>query len=131
MRLFRRRKQAEPPPPTERILIVDDNEDAAKALAHVLRAEGFEATAVYTGQDAIDLVASERPRAAVVDINLPDTDGYAVARQLRASHGAALLLIALTGYGQPRDRELAAEAGFDHFMVKPTEVDELLRLLRA
>jgi CheY-like chemotaxis protein len=69
------------------------------------------------------------PDVALIDIGLPGLDGYQVARALRAAEGRRIRLIALTGYGQPEDRQRALDAGFDAHLVKPVDVDELARVL--
>jgi PAS domain S-box-containing protein len=111
-----------------RILVVDDNHDAA-ALLHTYLAElGHDPVVAHDGAAALELAGTFRPEIAVLDIGLPVMDGYELARRLRDQHGK-LRLIALTGYGQPADRARAAEAGFDHHLVKPVEIEQLTDLL--
>jgi len=113
-----------------RVLVVDDNQDAAELLAAVLQAEGHAATVEYDGRGALQRARAELPQVLLLDIGLPDTDGYALARQLRAIpelHGA--VLVALTGYGQPEDRRQAEEAGFDHHLVKPADLNLVSEIL--
>ena len=109
-----------------RILIVDDNRDAADFLAQLLILEGHQVNVVYCSSDALVHVAKHLPEVVVLDIGMPHMDGYAVARALRAHHGDALRLIALTGYGRPEDRERSGAAGFDAHLVKPIDVQTLL-----
>jgi signal transduction histidine kinase/CheY-like chemotaxis protein len=112
-----------------RVLVVDDNVDLAELIAIALREEGFEATVAHEARAAMAAWRTFVPHAAVLDVGLPDMDGYALARALRQEHGAAPTLIAATGYGQKRDRSLAAEAGFDCHFVKPVSVHDLLAVL--
>ena len=112
------------------VLVVDDNEDAAHMLAMLLEDAGH---AVMTEGDPVIALAraqDTRPDVFVLDIGLPRMDGHELARRLRASPaGADATLIALTGYGQAADRERAAHAGFDHYLVKPVDPVALQRLL--
>jgi signal transduction histidine kinase/CheY-like chemotaxis protein len=113
-----------------RVLIVDDNADAADSLALLLNLEGHEAACVYSAAAALQRVSGLAPDVVLLDIGLPDTDGYEVARRLRTLPGcAAIRLIALTGYGQPGDRDRAIAAGFEAHLVKPVDLVELGRLL--
>ncbi|MCA1579802.1 MAG: MEDS domain-containing protein [Acidobacteria bacterium] len=113
-----------------RILVVDDNVDAAEGLSDFLRAHGHSVRTVHEGASAIEVAAIVRPEIVLLDIGLPDIDGYEVARRLREDgHLRRSLLIALTGYGQPRDRERSREAGFDHHLVKPVDLARLESLL--
>lgn len=113
-----------------RVLVVDDNIDHADSIATLLRLDGHEVHAVYGGLEAIDAVASVHPDIVLLDIGMPGLNGYETARRIRAGGKAAgIKLIAFSGWGQPRDRELSLEAGFDHHLVKPVEPAELQRLL--
>ena len=109
-----------------RILIVDDNPDAADTLALLLTFEGHHVDVVYRSTDALDRVAQQHHDVVFLDIGMPVMDGYAVARAIRARHGNALRLIALTGYGMPEDRKRTAAAGFDAHLVKPVDIETLL-----
>ena len=112
------------------ILVVDDNEDAAYMLAMLLEDAGHEVMTETDPFDALERVQSTRPDVGVLDIGLPRIDGNELARRLRAtSAGAAMTLIALTGYGQPADRDAATRAGFDHYLVKPLDPQALEGLL--
>jgi CheY-like chemotaxis protein len=114
-----------------RILVVDDNQDAADATAVLLQLAGHEVKAVSDGHDALASAPVFAPNVVLLDIGLPGLDGYAVARQLRAmAETRSSCLIALTGYGQPTDRERASEAGFDHHLTKPADPDALLRVIQ-
>jgi CheY-like chemotaxis protein len=125
----------EGPVPPSRILIVEDNDDGREALATLLRQRGHEVLEASTAQQALDVAAAQRPDVAFLDIGLPDHDGYAVAVALRESLGQQVPLVALTGYGQPADRERARGVGFDAHLLKPVTPDQILetlaRLLKA
>ena len=114
-----------------RILIVDDNQDAADMLALALTMHGFEVQTAHEGLSALRVAAAFQPELAVLDIGLPVMDGYELAARLRRMPGLDRLpLIAVTGYGQPSDRDRAVAAGFDHHLVKPVEVDVLAQIAR-
>jgi signal transduction histidine kinase/ActR/RegA family two-component response regulator len=112
-----------------RVLVVDDNVDIAELLSEALQDEGFQTAVAHDGHGALERWRSFTPHAAVLDVGLPDLDGYELARALRAEHGASATLIAATGYGQPKDRVLAADAGFDCHFVKPVSVQDLVLVL--
>lgn len=116
--------------PTCRVLVVDDNHDAADSLAMLLRLAGHDVRTAYNGSAALELSASFGPEAVVLDIGLPGMNGYELARRFR-TYAAPPLLIALTGYGQEEHRQRAEEAGFDHHLVKPPDLERLQRILRA
>ena len=110
------------------VLVVDDNRDAADALAELLRELGHSVRIAYDGLSAIDIALKVRPQLVLLDIGLPEVDGYDVARRLR-SRGLQSTLVALTGYGEARHRRLALDAGFDHHITKPVDIEHLDRLL--
>jgi CheY-like chemotaxis protein len=111
-------------------LVVDDNVDAAHSLERLLRTDGHQVCVVYSGSAAVDAAASYRPDVVLLDIGLPDIDGYEVARHVRSdARGKVMVLIAVTGWGQPKDRQRATEAGFDHHLTKPVEYAALTDLL--
>jgi PAS domain S-box-containing protein len=120
--------------PARRILIVDDNADAAQSLAEILRALGNQAAVAHDPRDALALAEKDWPEVFILDIGLPDIDGYALARRLRAmaeadrARGPALYL-ALTGYGQAHDKVLSKAAGFDRHFFKPVDLEALLAAL--
>jgi len=129
-------KQAGPPPPSPlreglRVLVVDDNVDVAELLAEALRDEGFETQVAHDGQGALVRWRSFLPHAGVLDVGLPDLDGYQLAKALRAEYGRSATLIAATGYGRPTDRLRAVDAGFDDHLVKPVRIQDLVILLDA
>lgn len=113
-----------------RILVVDDNRDAADSLCQLLAARGAEATAVYDGFAAIEALKVTIPHAVVLDIGMPDMHGFEVARRIRQDKRTqSVTLVALSGWGQDRDRERSRASGFDHHLTKPADVDSLLRIL--
>ncbi|MGE5170696.1 MAG: response regulator [Rudaea sp.] len=113
-----------------RLLLVDDNIDAVESLAMLLRDAGHDVAVAYEGRSALRMIDERRPDLAFLDIGLPGMDGYALAREIRSRPQLRdIVLIALTGYGKPEDRERAKEAGFDHHLIKPTAMTELNRVL--
>lgn len=113
-----------------RILVVDDNEDSAEVTAILLRSEGHEVIVAHTGPDAIKQVSVALPDVLLLDIGLPDMDGYDLARQLRKlPETRHAVLIALTGYGRPEDLQQSKIAGFDHHLLKPIEPSALIDLI--
>ena len=112
------------------ILLVEDNRDARETLRLLLELEGHRVATAETGERAIELALEKRFTVALIDIGLPDLDGYQVARRIRASTvGDQMLLIALTGYGQPEDVRRALAAGFNAHVVKPVDPDTLTKTL--
>jgi signal transduction histidine kinase/CheY-like chemotaxis protein len=115
-----------------RILIADDNRDSAETLAALLRMEGHDVTSVHDGPVALSAFGEIKPDVALLDIGMPGLTGYEVARKMRQStSGAAVTLIAITGWGQDIDKERAYAAGFDHHLTKPVDPHRLAELLRA
>ena len=113
-----------------RILVVDDNADAAETLAEVLRLVGYEVRCAGHANAAMALLDSYIPQLALLDIGLPEIDGYQLAGLLRADpRTAGMKLVALTGYGRENDRALALAAKFDEHLVKPVMIDRLLEVL--
>jgi len=122
---------AEPPAKRLRILVADDNVDAASILAMMMELMGHETRIANDGQTALDIAREFRPDAMVLDIAMPGLGGHEVARSIRKEPwGAAVLLIAASGWGQAGDRQQSLEAGFDHHLVKPVEFETLDQLLR-
>jgi len=114
----------------KRVLVVDDNEDAAEMLALVLGQSGYLTKTAYHGRDAIAAAHDWAPQVVILDIGLPDMNGYDVARALRANgHPSSLVLIALTGWGTQDDKQKAMEAGFDFHLTKPVDAADLRRAL--
>ncbi len=115
---------------TRRILVVDDLRESGETLAMVLRSLGQDATSLNDGEAAIDWVLANRPDAVLLDIAMPMLDGYEVARRLRQhAELSDVMLVALTGYGQPGDRQRAFEAGFNVHLTKPVTTRNLRELL--
>jgi CheY-like chemotaxis protein len=110
---------------------VEDNADSRAALTALLVEEGHDVTAFAAGRDAVARVAELRPNVAFVDLGLPEMDGFAVARALRANGGKHVRLVALTGYGQPEDVNRALAAGFDAHITKPASVEQLNAAIAA
>jgi signal transduction histidine kinase len=116
--------------PPRRVLIVDDNADSAHALSLLLTHGGHETQVALSGQEALERIESFQPDVALLDIGLPELDGYELARRLRAiPRLKSTRLVALTGYGQMEDRERAFAAGFDEHLVKPVDPAILERTL--
>ena len=113
-----------------RVVVVDDNVDHADSVATLLRLEGHVVHTAYNGMEGLDAVAAVNPEVVLLDIGMPGMNGYETARRIRQSSGGAEMeLIALSGWGQPRDRELSEEAGFDHHLVKPVDPAILQRTI--
>jgi CheY-like chemotaxis protein len=112
-----------------RVLVVDDNVDAAETLGVLLRLAGQEVVVVHGGVAAIEQALAYVPEIVVLDIGMPDLDGYEVCRRLRAEPSTQhAMLIAVTGWGQDADRMRSREAGFDHHLIKPVEWSTLEKL---
>jgi PAS domain S-box-containing protein len=115
-----------------KILVVDDSRDAADTCAILLELSGHHVQTAYTGQRALELAESFCPHVLLLDIGLPDLDGYQLARKIRAtSWGRRAVLIAVTGWGQEADRRRAFEAGFDHHLTKPIAAETVESLMQS
>jgi signal transduction histidine kinase len=113
-----------------RVLVVDDNVDAAQTLQLLLEAAGHQVSVAHTALAALEMAQATSPELCLLDIGLPDISGYDLARGLRSlPHTAHATLVAVTGYGRREDRDQATGAGFDHYFVKPVDVDALLSLI--
>lgn len=116
--------------PEQRVLIVDDNHDAADTMGALLEALGATVSVVHSGREALEALAHFGPDTMLVDIGMPEMDGYELARRVRAgSKHRGPLLIALTGWGQDDDYDRSRDAGFDHHLVKPPDIEKLHDLL--
>jgi PAS domain S-box-containing protein len=121
-----------PPQAALEILVVDDNRDAADTCAMLLEASGHHVRTAYAGREALELGQAFRPDVVLLDIGLPDIDGYALAKQIRATPwGRRAVLVAVTGWGQAEDRLRAAHAGFDQHLVKPIAGETIASLLQS
>jgi CheY-like chemotaxis protein len=113
-----------------RVMVVDDNVDAAQMLAALLEVQGHAVCIEYDAKGALERARRERPEVLLLDIGLPDMDGYELARHLRSQpESAGATLVALTGYGQSQDRKEAEQAGFDHYLVKPADMEQVNEVL--
>jgi PAS domain S-box-containing protein len=111
-----------------RILVADDNRDNADSCAMLLQMSGHDVRTAYSGRDALAIAAEFGPQVALLDIGMPELNGYQVARQLRGRDGD-VMLVAVTGWGQMEDKRQAQVAGFDHHVAKPVEFESLKHLL--
>lgn len=113
------------PRPT-RVLVVDDNRDSADSLAILLRLQGHDVRIAYDGAAALRAIAEDPPQLALIDVGMPGMDGLEVARRVRAQpQFRDVTLVAVTGWGQQKDRTASAAAGFDHHLMKPISIDSL------
>jgi len=119
-------------PPRERckVLVVDDNRDAADSLALILEMSGHSVSVAHSGREALEMGSREQPAAVILDIGMPDMSGYDVAGHIRGEPwGRNAFLLAVTGWGQENDKELARTAGFDQHLTKPVDADQVEELL--
>jgi CheY-like chemotaxis protein len=121
--------EAQPCVAGSRILIVDDNKDLATSLARLLRLLGHEVEVVFDGLKAIEAARAFQPHAVLLDLGLPNLDGYQVARNLRQEGFHDTVIIALSGYGQEEDRRRSREAGMNYHVTKPADVKTINELI--
>ena len=123
--------EATPQPTGEHpLLVIDDNADAALTLAMLLKLKGYKVHTRHSGQGGIEAAESLRPAAILLDLGMPELDGYQTCRLIRQQPwGKDVVVIALTGYGQDEDRQRTKEAGFDEHLIKPVDLAALTRLL--
>jgi PAS domain S-box-containing protein len=120
------------PAPATRVLVVDDNHDAGEVLAMLLQSMGFKAEAVHSGVAALAALPDYQPDIILMDIGMPGMDGYEVARRIREQQRYDhIKLVALTGWGQEKDRALSRESGFDHHLTKPVDFKVLKGLITS
>jgi CheY-like chemotaxis protein len=112
----------------EKILIIDDDVDTLRLVGLMLQRQGYEISAAANGTQGLAKALEERPDLILLDVMMPDMDGYEVARNIRAQSEKPVL-IAMTGYGQPEDRRKSKEAGFDYHLTKPVDPARLQDLL--
>ena len=113
------------------ILVVEDHDDARELIVRVLQSAGAHVVSAAAAAEAIERVATARPDVLVIDIGLPDEDGYALLHRVRALHGDAVPAIALTAYARATDRERAIAAGFQQHVVKPVDPQQLVEIVAA
>ena len=120
-------------PGSKRVLVVDDDLDVAMTIAELLREAGFDTEVAPSGFSALEKARTFRPQVALLDIDLPDLDGYEVARRLRliGTAGRGTTFIAMTGYSEGSYRDRSRAAGFAHHLVKPLEIASLVSAVRA
>ena len=117
---------------SQRVLVVDDNKDAADTLGMLLKMLGAEVAVAHDGLAALQTVNTHRPTVVFLDLSMPGLDGYEVARRIRRLPEARnTMLVALSGWGQDRDRRQAEAAGFDCHLVKPAEFAAVQALLQT
>ncbi|MEO8016648.1 MAG: response regulator [Pseudomonadota bacterium] len=117
-------------PRKRRVLVADDNCDAGETLAMLLRLDGHEVHVATNGIEAVEMFTKLRPEVAILDIGMPGMSGHEVAQHIRMLGGEpAVMLIAVTGWGQKADKDRAAASGFDHHFTKPVEPTLLSKLL--
>jgi signal transduction histidine kinase/CheY-like chemotaxis protein len=114
-----------------KVLLIEDHADGRRSLALLLKLAGNAVEGAENGRRGLALAAANRPEVALVDIGLPDLDGYEVGRELRAQLGPEVFLVALTGYSQPEDRRKALESGFDAHLAKPVDLQTLQNLIAS
>jgi CheY-like chemotaxis protein len=116
--------------PGTRVLVVDDSVDTVESMARLLKLHGYEVQTACGASEAIATALRWRPEFVLLDLGLPGLDGYQVALRLRQEASCrGTVLVAVTGYDRPKDRQRSREAGIDHHLVKPVEPDVLLALL--
>lgn len=116
--------------PPQRILVVDDNRDTASACARLLKSMNHEVQTAYDGLGALEMTRTFKPQVIFLDIGLPGMNGFEVAKTLRDEGLINEVIVAVSGYGQPEDRERSRQAGFDDHLVKPVHQDALIAVLQ-
>jgi len=113
-----------------RVVVVDDNVDSAEAMSMLVRHYGHDVQVAHDGENALLVAEAHRPHVVLLDIGLPRVDGYEVARRLRTQPwAAAISIVAISGWSGESDRKRSRDAGFDRYLVKPANPDDLLKLL--
>lgn len=113
------------------VLVVDDNVDAAETLAVLLEMDGYIVRRAHSGQQALALLEDFTPVCVLLDIHMPGLNGHELSVRLRERYGDAVVLIAVTGWGEPEERLTEAFALFDHYFTKPIDPAQLQRVLPA
>lgn len=120
---------------TARVLIVDDNQDAADSMALLVRLEGADTQVAYSALQGLEIIEQHKPDVVLMDIGMPGLNGYEACKRIRTRHGNAIVLVAVSGWGQDADKKQAMDAGFDAHLTKPADPDTLARtvakLMRA
>ena|SRR5436190_20828767 len=117
-------------PRSQRVLVVDDNRDSADSLVTAFAVLGHDAVAAYGGREALQCIAQARPSLIVLDLSMPEMDGYSLARAIRALPDyAAVPMVALSGFGSEADRAKSRAAGFDRHVLKPFDLSDLERMV--
>ena len=120
------------PAVSKRILVADDNRDGAETMGMLLKLSGHQVYLAHSGAEALEVAKRERPDIAVLDIGMPDLNGYEVAERIRhEAWGERIKLIAVTGWGQAEDKRRALGAGFNHHLTKPVDPSQLEALFTA
>lgn len=113
-----------------RVIVVDDHPASAEMLAEVLRMEGYGASVAHSGQEALVIARTFKPAIALLDIGLPDMNGFELARLFKAATDLQHIhLVALSGYAQSNDPNDSQSGAFEHYLIKPVEIEELLSVL--
>lgn len=112
-----------------RVLVVDDKEDIVELVEYALEVVGYVVSTARSGTEALRIAQAFTPHVALIDIGMPDMDGYELARRLREAHGPAITLVAFTGFTREVDRMRAHEAGFAAHLAKPVDIDTLRTVL--
>jgi CheY-like chemotaxis protein len=115
-----------------RVLVVDDNLDTAESMSMLVETLGHDVLTAHEGNAALQAFREFKADVVLLDIGLPGLTGYEVAACIRAQETShRVVLVAITGYGQESDRQLALAAGFDHHLVKPVDFDKVIAILRV
>jgi CheY-like chemotaxis protein len=115
-----------------RVMVVDDHVASGDLLVEILSMEGYAVRVAHSGRDAVLTAREFKPQIALLDVGLPDMDGFALAKLLRGDPGLEQIrLVALSGYAQSTEVERSREESFDHYLVKPVDVDQLLSVLQS
>lgn len=114
-----------------RVLVVDDYPDSADMLAEALEDMGHRVAVAHDGESALVIADNFAPQIAILDLRLPQMDGFELAGKLKQSHGADVVLVAMTGLSRPEERSKAAQVGFEHYFVKPIDLEKLQELFAA
>ena len=112
------------------ILVIDDNEDAAEAMALLLSGSGATVHIAHNGEKGLQMSQTLKPSVVLLDIGMPGMDGYETCRLLRQQHHSDIEIVALTGWGQERDRQSAFAAGFDTHLTKPANPAQIINVVR-